>query len=239
MKGSSYAIACCVDFGQENRANNMNDAPQYVDIIFLAILAIFLIGRLLGVLGQRPGEEEEESSQTYTREAEVISLSDVQRRPERTPPREEKLVPLYEKDAAFEEETFLEGAKQAFELIVGAYASGDREALSPLLSSDVYDRFVSDIEKREADNHVLETEVIGFMSEEVENVEIKDQTAWVTVEFITEQIKVLRDETGNVLSVTPDRVETVTDAWTFSRNLKSRDPNWILVEPRSPALQET
>jgi predicted lipid-binding transport protein (Tim44 family) len=137
-------------------------------------------------------------------------------------------------DRDFDETDFVEGAKGAFEMVVNAYAEGDRATLRQLLADDVCGDFEKALSERERAGHSLETTLVNIREAEVIEAELQGKTAFVTVKFVTEQINVLRDRTGEAIEGDPDHVADVTDIWTFARNTRSRDPNWTLVATRSP-----
>jgi predicted lipid-binding transport protein (Tim44 family) len=137
-------------------------------------------------------------------------------------------------DRDFDETQFVEGAKQAFEMVVNAFAEGDRETLRQLLADDVYRDFEAAIAERERAGQSLETTVVNIREADIIEAELQNKTAFVTVKFVSEQINLLRDRTGEAVEGDAEHVADVTDIWTFARNTRSRDPNWVLVATRSP-----
>lgn len=137
-------------------------------------------------------------------------------------------------DPGFDEKEFAGGASAAFEMIIGAFAAGDTQALRPLLANDVFNDFSGAIEARADQKHTLETTLIGIESAEIIEAELQGRTAFVTVKFVSEQVNVTRDAEGETVEGDPNHVTKITDIWTFARNTGSRDPNWALVATRSP-----
>ncbi len=137
-------------------------------------------------------------------------------------------------DASFDQAGFLEGAKGAFEMVVTAFAQGDSDTLRPLLADDVYDNFTNAIKDRDRRKETLETTLVGINEAEIIEAALRQKTAFVTIKFVTEQVNVLRDKDGEPLDEEASHVTKITDIWTFARNTRSRDPNWTLVETRSP-----
>lgn len=137
-------------------------------------------------------------------------------------------------DADFDPRGFLEGARAAFEMIVGAFAAGDTTTLRPLLSDEVFENFKNAIDARSKAGHTLETTLVGITSTDMLEADLQGRTAMVTVKFVSEQVNVTRDAQGNVVEGDPATVATVTDIWTFARNTRARDPNWALVATGSP-----
>lgn len=149
-------------------------------------------------------------------------------------PLEAGLTQIRLADRSFDPDEFLKGARAAFEMIIGAFAAGDTKALRPLLSNDVYGDFAGAIEGRQKAGQVLETTLVGITKAEILEAELQNRTAFVTVEFVSEQVNVLRDSEGRVIEGDPNTVTTITDVWTFARNTRSRDPNWTLVATSTP-----
>lgn len=138
-------------------------------------------------------------------------------------------------DRTFDSATFIAGAQKAFEMVVGAFAAGSRDQLRALLSHDVFENFSTAIAEREKSGETLETTLVRITTADILDGEVRGETAFVTVKFVSEQINVVRDKTGTIIEGDPGHSGEVTDIWTFGRDTKSRDPNWTLVETRSPA----
>jgi predicted lipid-binding transport protein (Tim44 family) len=132
-------------------------------------------------------------------------------------------------DKTFDGKHFVAGARAAYEMIVLAYAEGDRRALKNLLSREVYDGFEAAIRDREAKGETVETRFVAIDKSDITAAELRGRTAHVTVRFVSQLISVTRDKSGNVIDGNPEKVTDVTDVWTFARDLSSRDPNWKLV----------
>jgi len=121
------------------------------------------------------------------------------------------------------------GARQAFEMIVDAFARGDTEALRPLLADDVYGGFAEAIEQRREAGETLETEVVAIKQAEAVEARMDGPHAYVTVRFVSDQVNVTRDAEGNIVDGDPDQLAEIVDLWTFGRDTSTRDPNWELV----------
>ncbi|MGB0670214.1 MAG: Tim44/TimA family putative adaptor protein [Rhodospirillales bacterium] len=132
-------------------------------------------------------------------------------------------------DPGFDPTEFLVGARVAFEMILGAFANGDTKTLKTLLSPDVYGNFSKAISDRETAGETLEETLVGINSADMVEADMDGSQAVVTVKFVSEQITVTRDVDDRIIDGDPSAVVKVTDFWTFSRNTKSRDPNWMLV----------
>ena len=124
---------------------------------------------------------------------------------------------------------FSRGAKGAYEMIVLAFANGDRRALKDLLSAEVYDSFEAVIRDREKHDQKTETRFVSIDKAELVGAEARDRAAQLTVRFVSQMISVTRDKAGTIVDGNPDKVADITDVWTFARDTASRDPNWKLV----------
>ncbi|TYC54077.1 Tim44 domain-containing protein [Rhodobacterales bacterium] len=136
-------------------------------------------------------------------------------------------------DRSFEPEQFLEGVRAAYEMIVMAFAEGDKKALKNLLSRDVYEGFVMAIDEREKRGETIESTFVGIDKAEIVEAALKDSTAQVTVKIHSQLISATRDKAGEVVDGDPAKVSEVVDIWTFARDTSSRDPNWKLVATES------
>lgn len=223
-------------------------------IIFLA-LAVFIFLRLRSVLGQRTGRERPpiepfNSARDAVRpsaDGKVVALPG--RAPDAAPRASEPEEPverwkgiaepgsavalgvdaIAKDDPGFDPKHFIAGAKQAYEMIVTAYAAGDRKSLKNLLGREVYEGFDAAITDREQNKLVVETRFVSIERAELVGAELRGKTSQVTVRFVSQLVSVTRDAQGNVTDGNPDKVTDVTDIWTFARDITSRDPNWKLV----------
>jgi predicted lipid-binding transport protein (Tim44 family) len=230
----------------------MQDVFDIYTIIFLA-LAVFIFLRLRSVLGQRTGRERPPYDPYSARDAvrtpandKVVTLP--QRNTEVTAAAEPSKAPDRWKDIAeagspiaagldailaadrnFDPQHFLAGSRSAYEMIVTAFAEGDRRTLKNLLSRDVYEGFETAISERERRGETAETRFVSIDQAEVVGAEMRGRSAQVTVRFVSKLVSVTRDRSGAVIDGKPDGVTDVTDVWTFARDISSRDPNWKLV----------
>ena len=139
------------------------------------------------------------------------------------------LKAIADADATFSPKSFLEGAKAAYEMIVTAFAQGDRKTLRNLLEKEVYDGFDKAIGEREAASHKVDFTFVGLPKVEISDAEVDRRDARVAVRFNAEVVQATRDKDGTLIDGNADTVQTIADEWTFARNPKSRDPNWKLV----------
>jgi len=132
-------------------------------------------------------------------------------------------------DPSFDPDAFVEGAKLAYEMIVMAYADGDRRTLKNLLSREVYEGFVAAIDEREKRSEKIESSFVGIDKATIVAAEMKGHEAHVTLRIVSELISATRDGAGTIIDGDPETVAEVKDVWTFARDTRSRDPNWKLV----------
>jgi predicted lipid-binding transport protein (Tim44 family) len=139
------------------------------------------------------------------------------------------LIDLVRADSSFDLDDFLRGARAAYELIVTAFAEGNRKSLKDLLSREVYDGFAGAIGERENRGEQIDQSFVGIKSADIVEAEVKNGVAQLTVKFVSELISATRDRAGVVILGDPKRIKEVTDIWTFAREVASRNPNWRLV----------
>ena len=230
----------------------MGEGFQFIDIIFFAMIAAFLVLRLRSVLGRRDGRESQLRDRLKAHQDDQ-SDDNVAELPDRSKSISgeddsgntsldayeddeqlyQALSEIMENDPRFQPEEFLSGSRMAFELILGAYAQGDSETLKPLLSPEVYANFTQVIREREHTGVTLEDTLVGIKSAEIVEAYVEDKAANINIKFVSEQINVTRDENGDVVDGNPNAVIDVTDFWTFARDTKSRNPNWTLIATSS------
>lgn len=216
---------------------------QFLDIIFFAMVAAFLVLRLRSVLGRRTGAEKQRPDplrrdQPAPDRPGSDRVVELPRRPASGDAGTEAqagLIQIQLADRGFDPGTFLTGARAAFEMIVAAFAAGNKDQLRSLLSEEVYRNFAGAIDARAKKGETLQTTLVGIKSVTIEEAELRDSVAYVTTKIVSEQVNVTRDKSGQVVDGDPSHTTEVTDLWTFSRDTRASDPNWTLVETRSPA----
>jgi len=132
-------------------------------------------------------------------------------------------------DPSFDPKTFVDGARMAYEMIVMAYADGDRKTLKNLLSREVYDGFVAAIAEREAKQEKIQSSFVGIDKVDIVGGEMKGSESHITLRIISELISATRNNAGELVDGDPETVAEVKDVWTFARDTRSKDPNWKLV----------
>ncbi len=225
---------------------------QYLDfgtLIFI-IAAAVVFYQLRSVLGKRTGNEKtpfdpyagsrREKIDSAATEGNVITLQkrkadgqkDYTTIDAATKPGTEAntgLRALKDSDPSFEPEGFINGAKMAYEMIVTAYADGDRKALKGLLSKDVFDGFSAAIDEREMRGEKIQSSFVGISKADISDAEVKGTEGQITLKLVSQLISATLDKDGKLIDGDKEAVTEVKDVWTFARDSRSRDPNWKLV----------
>jgi predicted lipid-binding transport protein (Tim44 family) len=237
--------------------NNKSHMFDPLNLLLLAA-AVFIFWRLYAVLGARTGSERPPFDPFSEKPAKPLappreaSLSQPEETKPKTPEPVELPTPVWKgfaaegssiaaaleslvkADGSFAPKGFLAGAKLAYEMIIEAYARGDKAALKPLLNRDVFDGFSRAIDARNAEGQKLQTRFVGISKTEITGAEVTGNRAALTVTFVSEMISASVDKSGKVIDGDPNEVREVTDVWTFERDVSSRDPNWRLVATEDP-----
>ena len=194
----------------------MNYSFEYIDIILLAMIAGFIFLRLRGILGKKTGFEGKIPPQ-FEKEFQKINIT--------TKPVSENF------DEAAQKE-FLKGAKIAYETIITDFSDSDNKlvASKPLLSKKIYDQFKEALQDRESKGQFAEITFIGIKSAAVKTHKKIENSLEVTVDFVSEIITCVKDKEKKIISGDSEKVKTVYDTWVFSKDLKSTNPNWLLID---------
>jgi len=217
-------------------------AIRMMEILFFAFLTGYMVFRLWSILGKRTGFEAP-PPQAGSDPSNIIALP-VRSQKKSTPledsiesaaqnmVNDDELKKIRTVDPSFDLESFLNGAVTAFEMIVEAFAKGDRTTLKPLLSPAVFKSFSSALKDREEAEHTVETKIVGMKDPEALNIEIKGKQQQITLKFVSEQVTVTKDAEGKILDNPAHLSLNMNDIWTFSRPIGSENPNWVLVATR-------
>ena len=231
--------------------------PFDISTIIFALLAAFVVWKLRSVLGTRTGNERPPQdrpgrSETGQPEGKVIRLpgaandagvgDSIKGGPERWAPfavsgsaLAKGFDDLAATDGSFHPAEFVEGAKSAYEMIIGAFAAGDRQTLRGLLAKDVYESFAVAVTDRETRGERVETTFVSIDKAGFAEVQMRGKTANITIKFQSKLITATYDNSGAVVEGSPDKVVDMVDLWTFARDITSRDPNWRLVATEAGA----
>jgi predicted lipid-binding transport protein (Tim44 family) len=236
-----------------DRRVRVNEIMQFLDFgtLFFLIAAVVIFIQLRSVLGRRTGREKPPHDPYSMRVPDESGAASARDNVVALPGRDKaaaennfEAIDAYAKpggklngqlrdigsaDPTFEPKTFIEGAKMAYEMIVMAFADGDRKTLRNLLSKDVFEGFVQAISEREERGEKIQSSFVGVNKADIVSAEMKGKEAHLVVRIVSELISATLNKTGEVIEGDPETVAEVKDVWTFARDTKSRDPNWKLV----------
>ena len=198
----------------------MNEAIQYMDIIFLAVVAGIVLLRLRSVLGKRTGSEKKDSN-LYSYDQPANQPSDI----------EKPIISTKKKSDIssdwFDNEDFVNGAKGAYEMIVTNFENGNTNELKPLLEDNVFQSFSEVIEQRKQNSEQVQFSFIGIESAEIIYKDLNSSPMEVTVRFISEMITCIKNSKDEVISGSLNQVQKITDVWTFAKHKNNN--NWLLL----------
>ena len=209
-----------------------------VEIVLLAMIALFVGLRLYAVLGQRTGHEQ----QPVTRPEAAPEAAPAAAAPDVAANAAEPSGLAYEQGAAagiraivaadpgFDVARFIEGAQAAYKMVLEAFWKGDREELGHLTGAEVRAAFEESIDEREAAGHTLDNRLVAIERAAIEDARLDGRTAEIEVRFDAFVAAVTRDKEGELIAGSLSDAVPTNDIWTFRRNLASKDPNWLLVE---------
>lgn len=230
---------------------------QWLDVIILAAIAGFVLFRLYSTLGTRHGEERSRSAANPL----MPQAGQAERMPtplggdsRPTAPASAPDVPVWQTvstgtpeglslgeglrriaaaDTGFEEKRFREGARSAWTMVVDGFHKGDMNAIRPFLAADIAAAFDGAVEARRSSGHRYVAEVRQLKDIDLLQAWLDGPDALIRVRFRSDQVHAQFDADGTLLSGNPDEAVEVDDVWTFRRDTRSRDPNWLLVETDS------
>ena len=225
-----------------------------IEILILAAIAGFLIFRLNSILGTKDGFQGDEESngephkrqEPPSRQRSRSNVVDMPVQPERDVPASqpvdeveilgdpshpgyEGVKAIHRRDETFSKSKFLNGAGDAFEYILKAFADGNDEALKPLLSRTLYRNFSKAIDQRKKAGEVQTTTILSLQPPEILGATLEGAEANIQVRFVSEQLTIVRDKDDQIVQGDPDQIEEITDTWTFTRRVTSRNPNWVVT----------
>jgi predicted lipid-binding transport protein (Tim44 family) len=224
--------------------------------LFFLVAAVLIFLQLRSVLGRRTGNEKPPVDSYSTRDVakspapgaddgKVVTLprrdtveddqrfADVDTMAQPGSELNGSLKALIKADLAFNPKEFLNGAKMAYEMIVMAFADGDRKTLKGLLSKEVFDGFDAAIRERETRGEVVKSTFVGIAKAAITQAALKQSDAQVTVRIVSQLISATFDKDGKLIDGDQETVAEVTDIWTYARDVRSKDPNWKLIATES------
>lgn len=228
--------------------------PLDATTIIFALLAIFVLWKLRSVLGSRTGHEKQPPADPFASRSPGGSNGDkVVRLPGAAPDQRRtasaraiepdrwigfadpgsKVAAGFDAisaaDPKFDPAAFLAGAKAAYEMIIMAYAAGNRDTLRNLLADDVYESFTAAIAQRESRHQTMDTTLVSIDNVTFDSATLRGRLAQLTVRFAAKLVTATHDQAGELIEGNTDKVVDIIDIWTFARDVDSRDPNWKLV----------
>jgi predicted lipid-binding transport protein (Tim44 family) len=233
-----------------------------VDLILYALVAAGLVLWLKNLLGTRTGEERERPNpftapvKTADAKPETPLLAAAMKDSENTmdpvsgpayalprhvtvqPRAQEGLGDILDRDSSFDPGAFVLAAQDAFVIIVEAFAAGDKDTLKNLLTDKVFASFESAVNDRAARGEKISTEIHAIRRADVMDAKLQGRDASITLKFTADETCVIRDSADNILGGHPDRVTEMVDIWTFTRDIKSRDPRWLVSETRDGDVED-
>ena len=194
----------------------MNYSFQYIDIILLAMIAGFIFLRLRGILGKKTGFEGKIPTEIEKNFKEIRS----------------NLEPTSDKFNEEDQNSFLKGAQIAYETIITDFSDSDNKLIAsrPLLGKKVYDQFKEALLDREKKGDFAEITFIGIKSAKIKKHKKVEDSLEVIVDFVSEIITCMKDKDKKIISGDAEKIKTVYDTWVFSKDTKSSNPNWLLID---------
>lgn len=225
------------------------------ELLLYALVAGGLVFWLRSILGTRHGEERDRSNNVISIDPDTASPETSSALSDGEEPSNESLIQellnskdgviaienktaeagildIAAADKSFEVKFFFNAVQDVFALVVEAFGEGDKELLSDLLADDVYKAFEGAIDAREKTGETLSNEIQAINKAEIIEAALIGKDAKITVRFVASEVSVTRDKDGEITAGHPDRSTEMRDIWTFSRDIKSRDPRWFVVETR-------
>jgi len=198
----------------------MSYSFEYIDIILLAMIAGFIFLRLRGILGKKTGFEGKIPKQ-FEKEFKKIKIN--------LNPNKKSTNENFDEEA---QKDFLKGARIAYETIITDFSDGDNKLIAskPLLSKKIHDQFKESLLDRDNKGYFAEITFIGINSAVVKNHKKIEDSLEVTVDFVSEIITCIKDKEKKIISGNAEKTKTVYDTWVFSKDIKSDNPNWLLID---------
>ena len=194
----------------------MNYSFQYIDIILLAMIAGFIFLRLRGILGKKTGFEGKIPNEIEKKFQEIKT----------------NLKPASEKFDEKDQNLFLKGAQIAYETIITDFSDSDNKLIAskPLLGKKIYDQFKEALLDRENKGNFAEITFVGIKSAKIKKHKRVGDSLEVIVDFVSEIITCIKDKDKKIISGNAEQIKTVYDTWVFSKDIKSSNPNWLLID---------
>ena len=213
----------------------------FIDILIFAAIALFLIFRLRSILGSRDGFEQKRPEQSAF---DGTAQTDKDNVPKKVVPLRNKMAAsktangqgleaVRQADPLFKDDEFMQGAASAFSMVLQAFADGDLSTLRRLLAFELYEEFAQSIHARNKEGDQLTITVHSINDVQLTDGSVKDFTASVTVTFVSEQSRTVKNNAGDIVEDESEERAVITDIWIFERDTQLDDPNWKLVETQN------
>lgn len=226
---------------ETNKENIMN-----LDIIVLIVVVALIFQRLWRVLGTRPDTETKKVKLSREGAEKLYNLlkTEAEKELKLDPSKIEELVPvdsvpLNEIDAVlvtipdFKKDSFISGAKKAFQVITEAFNKGDVETLKMLVSTSIFNKMQKIINQRKEEQITAETDFICFEKVDIIKASVNEKNkALIAVEFVSEQVNLLRNKDNEIIEGDENYIQTITDVWTFEKAIDAKTLNWVLVSTK-------
>jgi predicted lipid-binding transport protein (Tim44 family) len=227
---------------RDERVTDMDGGFPYGDVIVIGAIAAFIILRYRSMLGEQRGRDEtvRPSVMPLAERERVVQLPLLRQAaaiPEKVDdfsrhgaPLAERFVAMRAIDREFNPDEFLHGARAAYEMVMNAFSKRDRETLKSLLSPEMAKSFLLSLDDAEKEKRFNDTTLVAITKAEISTAKLVGNMATIAVDFVSEQIHLIRDGEKNILEGNPSEQLRVEDAWIFTRNLSSASPNWLIIE---------
>ena len=214
----------------------------FIDILIFAAIALFLIFRLRSILGSRDGFEQKRPEKSAF---DGTAQTDNDNVPKKIVPLRTKkmaaskiangqgLEAVRQADRLFKDDEFMQGAASAFSMVLQAFADGDLSTLRRLLAFELYEEFAQSIHTRNKEGDQLTITVHAINDVQLTDGSVKDSIASVTVTFVSEQSRTVKNNSGDIVEDESEERAVITDIWVFERDTQLDDPNWKLVETQN------
>lgn len=220
---------------------------SYGDIIFFALVAVYLAFKLTNTLGRKnegddniganPGSFSPESIQVQApnveeKKVETVKIdfrTEIEDFEFSSDEVKENVKDILEKDRTLSLSSFVEGAKGAFDMVLNAYSEGDKSTLKDMLSKDLYKEFTDQLAEFKKEKLAPTKSLVSITLDEISNASLTNNLANLTLKFTSEQINFVKNSKDEVVDGDASFIETVEDEWSFERNIRSSNPNWEIT----------
>ena len=217
-------IAAALIFWLRSILGTRSDDDPYVPVAKLELSEDGKIVTIGFPEGAQEGDQQADIEKLFEEEKGNMAIEN--------PHAKDGLIEIARLDTGFNVQAFLQAAQDAFVYVVESFADGDRETLADLLSPQVYEAFDKAITVRESAGETLQAEIQSIRKSSVVDARLEEKRAFITVRFLAEEMTHTKDKDGNIIQGHPDKITQMRDVWTFFRDLKSKDPRWVVVETR-------